>query len=565
MKRLFINGKIFTSNEEQLYAEAMITEDGRITWIGGAEEAKEMAASSQPCAATDMQPCEVIDLQGRTVIPGFVDAHMHPMMLAEYSRQIACLPPKINSIRQLSEAISQAAEDIRAREEQRDVPAADLSAAADPPAADLPWIRGWGYDEGKYEEKRSPNRYDLDQGCAEFPVFLVRSCEHIRCVNSKALEIAGITKDTPDPPGGSIDRDEQGEPTGILRENARDLVLPYMPAETEEDLISALTDLGDLLISQGIVAIADMGNLHAGGNFEYYAKAAERGFRQRVALYYMWDYFMDDPDFAITPDLMDREHQIRIAGLKLIGDGSISGKTAWLREPYLGTEERGMPVYTDESLEKAIAFAKKAGCQISVHAMGGQAIDRIVDRVYEEEDWTDGSVPYLRVEHVTEPSEQAMRKASEKGFAFASQPIFEYCEIETYRANMDTERLQHFYPHRTELDRGIRLCFSTDAPATSWAVPSDPFSNLKSAVTRRAYDGTDIGQSERVDIETAIILYTRNAAEVCGFAGLGQLVPGYSADFVVLSEDIFTAPADRIDQIRAEETFIKGECVFRRF
>ena len=561
MKRLFVNGKIFTSNEKQLYAKAMLVEDGRITWVGGAPQARVLQDSQQPM--------EVTDLQGQTVIPGFVDAHMHPMMLAEYSRQIACLPPKINSIRQLSEAIAQKAEEIR-QEQDSDADAAAGSAAAERTAAGnaaeggLPWICGWGYDEGKYEEKRSPSRYDLDQGCADLPVFLVRSCEHIRCVNSKALEIAGITKETPDPPGGSIDRDAQGEPTGVLRENARDLVLPYMPVETEEELISALTDLGDLLISQGIVAVADMGNLHEGGNFEYYTKAVERGFRQRVALYYMWDYFMDDPDFEITPDIMDREKQIRIAGLKLIGDGSISGKTAWLREPYLGTGECGMPVYSDESLEKAIEFAKKAGCQISVHAMGGQAIDRIVDRICGEEDWTDGSVPYLRVEHLTEPSEHAMQKASEKGFAFASQPIFEYCEIETYRANMDQERLEHIYPHRTELEHGIRLCFSTDAPATSWAVPSDPFPNLKSAVTRRAYDGTDIGQSERVDIETAIMLYTKNAAEVCGFAGLGQLAEGYSADFAVLSEDIFTADPDRIDRIRVEETFIRGERVYQR-
>ena len=543
MKRLFINGRIFTSNEAQLYAEAMLVEDGRITWVGGGTRAQILQSS--------LKPAEVTDLQGRTVIPGFVDAHMHPMMLAEYSRQIACLPPKINSIRQLSEAIARKAEEIHAEGDRADEDG-------------LTWIRGWGYDEGKYEEKRSPNRYDLDRGCAELPVFLVRSCEHIRCVNSKALEIAGITRDTPDPPGGSIDRDERGEPTGILRENARDLVNPYMPVETEEELISALTDLGDLLISQGIVAVADMGNLHAGGNYEYYTKAIEKGFCQRVALYYMWDYFMDDPDFELTHDIMDRKKQVRIAGLKLIGDGSISGRTAWLREPYLGTEELGMPVYSDESLEKAIGFAKKAGCQLSVHAMGGQAIDRIVNRIYSEEDWTDGSVPYLRVEHLTEPSEQAMQKAGEKGFAFVSQPIFEYCEIETYRANMDQERLEHIYPHRTELEHGIRLCFSTDAPATSWAMPSDPFPNLKSAVTRRAYDGTDIGQSESVDIETAVMLYTKNAAEVCGFSDLGQLAEGYSADFAVLSEDIFTADAERIDRIRVEETFVKGERVYRR-
>lgn len=557
MKRLFVGGHIFTSNEDRRYVTAMLTEDGRIVWTG--DLPREQAVQRLEPALDGSAPDEVIDLGGRTVIPGFVDAHMHPMMLAEYSKQIACLPPKINSIKELTQEIARTAEVTRADHARGGGESSGTESAC---SVGLPWICGWGYDEGKFAEGRSPNRYDLDEGCSDLPVFLVRSCEHIRCVNSKALELAGITRDTPDPPGGSIDRDENGEPTGVLRENARDLVLPYMPAETEEEMVSALVDLGDLLISQGIVAIADMGNLHAGGNLGYFEKAVEKGFRQRAALYYMWDYFMDNPAFAIPEEYMRYDRQVRIAGLKLIGDGSISGRTAWLQEPYLGTEECGMPVYSDESLERAIDFAKKAGCQISVHAMGGRAIDRIVDRVYEEEDWTDGRVPFLRLEHLTEPSEEAMRKASEKGFAFASQPIFEYCEIETYRANMDPERLKRLYPHRTELDRGIRLCLSTDAPATSWAVPSEPFSNLKSAVTRRAYDGTDIGQSERIDIETAIMLYTRNAAEVCGFEGLGQLAPGYSADFAVLSEDIFAVEEDRIDQIRVEETYIGGERVY---
>ena len=540
MKTLYKNGKIFTSDPDLLYADAMIVEGGRIAWIG--------AEDSAPDKSGDIN---VVDIGGRTVIPGFVDAHMHPMMLAEYSRQIACLPPKINSIRELTEEIRRTREEILSETE-------DVGQGKN----DLPWIRGWGYDEGKYSEKRSPNRYDLDMGSRDLPVFLVRSCEHIRCVNSKALEIAGITKDTPDPPGGTIDRDERGEPTGILRENARDLVLPYMPEETEAEMVDSLVNLGMLFRSQGIVAVGDMGNLHPGGNLEYYEKATEKGFRQRVSMYYMWDYFMDDPEFKISEELMDPERRIRIAGLKLIGDGSISGKTAWLEKPYLGTEEYGMPVYSDESLERAIAFAKDAGCQISVHAMGGRAVDRIVDRIYGEKKWTKEKTPHLRVEHVTEPSISAMEKAAEKGFAFVSQPIFEYCEIETYRANMDEERLRHLYPHRTELDHGLSLALSTDAPATSWATPSDPFSNLKAAVTRRAYDGTDTGQGERIDIETAVILYTRTAAEVCGFARLGQLKPGYDADFVILSDDVFTIDSDCIDTVAPEETYIRGERVF---
>lgn len=515
----------------------MLIEDGRIRWTCSAAKAGASLSSD----------AEVIDLNGRTVIPGFVDAHMHPVMLAEYSKQIACLPPKVNSIADLKQEIAAARAQLLAE-----------------PQKGIQWICGWGYDEGKYSEKRQPNRYDLDESSPDLPVFLVRSCEHIRCVNSKALQIAGITKDTPDPPGGKIDRDEKGEPTGILRENARDLILPFMDHGTEDDTADALVDLGKLLSSQGIVAIADMGNLHAGGNEKLFAKASARGFRQKAALYYMWDYFKDDPDFAIMEEDMDGSRQIHTAGLKLIGDGSISGRTAWLHKPYLGTEESGFPVYADEDLESAIRFAKKAGCQISIHAMGGRAIDRAIGRLASEEDWTDGRAPYVRLEHITEPTADAMKTAAAKGFAFVSQPIFEYCEIETYRANMEQSRLQKLYPYRSMLKAGISLSFSTDAPATSWAVPSDPFSNLKSAVTRIAYDGTDIGQEERVDIETAVVLYTREAAKVCGFTGLGQLSEGYSADFAVLSEDIFRIDPERIDEVLVQSTWIGGEEVYSR-
>ena len=168
------------------------------------------------------------------------------------------------------------------------------------------------------------------------------------------------------------------------------------------------------------------------------------------------------------------------------------------------------------------------------------------------------------MEHLTEPSDRAIARAAERGFGFASQPNFEYCEIETYKNNMDPDRLRHIYPHRTMLDRGVKLCLSTDAPATSWAVPSDPFPNLKSAVTRYAYDGTDIGQDERLDVETAVVLYTKEAAEVSGFAGLGMLKPGYAADFAVLSQDLFTIDPMKIDEVFVDETYIGGEQIYCR-
>lgn len=550
MKKGYINGKIFTSDMDNKFVEGFLVEKGKIIKVGNKEDIKYMAD-------------EVVDLHGKTVIPGFVDAHMHPLMFADYSKQIACLPPKINSIKDLISTISEAAEEIEQGE----------------------WILGWGYDEGKYEERRFPYRYDLDKAAPSNPVLLVRSCEHIRCVNSKALEIAGITKNTEDPPGGKIGRDENGEPNGILMENARNLVIPFMPEKTEQDRIDALVDLGNLLTSQGIVAVTDMGNLHPGGNYNLYKEAATKGFMQRVSLYYMWDYFMDDSDFRITGDLRSFNENIRIAGIKLIGDGSISGQTAWLEKPYLNTDNYGIPVYSDESMEKAITFAKENNCQISVHAMGGRAIDRAIDRFYNEDGFqyidtqsvnVEGTehkskenlvhrkiaVPRLRLEHLTEPGVNAMEKAAEKGFAFVCQPIFAYCEIETYLKNLGKDRIKGLYPFKSILDSGVKMCFSTDAPATSWAVPSDPFSNLKSAVTKYAYEGTDIGQEQRIDIETAIRLYTKEAAEISGFPELGMIKGGYEAGFIVLSEDIFGIDPMRIDEVNVEETYIKGEKIY---
>lgn len=528
--RAYIGGKIFTVDDNNPYADSMIVDNGIITWIGKEE--------SLPSG-----DYERIALEGRRVLPGFVDAHMHPVILASFSQMISCLPPKVRSIAELISEIK------KVRTEQ----------------GPGQWIQGWGYDEGKFSEKRSPNRYDLDQGCSDAPVAIMRTCAHIRCVNSKALEMAGITKDTPDPEGGCIDRDENGEPTGILRENAKYLINDILPETTRDTEISQLLELSDILASQGVTAVTDMGLLDNSDGYLLYSEAAKRGFSQRVGIYYMWDFFKDDPSFTIPADRFRRDQQIRVAGLKLIGDGSVSGRTAWMNEPYLGSDNNcGLPVCTDEEIDSAIRFCQKNRCQLSIHSMGGRAIDRIVDRVYQEENWLGGDIPYLRVEHVTEPSDNAIAKAAEKGFGFATQPIFPYCEIESYLANLGPERTKKAYPVKKLLERGVKVCFSTDAPATSWAEPSDPFPCIKGGVTRYAYDGTDFGQDQRVDIETAIRLYTAKSANMAGFFGIGQLKKGYQADFIVLSDDILNIPEDQIDKVHVVQTYISGQLKYER-
>ena len=534
MKRAYINANIFTAKDDMSFATAFTTKDGFIDWIG------------QEAELPDDTFDETVNLQGKTVIPGFTDAHVHPVMLADFSKKISCLPPSVNSISDISAEIRKVRETL-------------------PPDSGH-WIEGWGYDEGKLAEHRSPNRYDLDAGCSDLPVSILRTCGHIRCVNSKALELAGIDRNTPDPPGGEIERDENGEPTGVLKENARNLIVSIMPTATKEEIVSQVCDLGQLLLSQGIVAVTDMGNLDNIDPYDYYQMAAEQNFEQEVGVYYFWENFCNSPEknTIFAEEKFSADHQIHVAGLKLIGDGSFSGHTAWVDPPYLGTNDCGICVCSDELLESAISFCKSKGCQLSVHAMGGKTIDHMVDRISLEENWSKTKAPHARLEHITEPSVSAIKKAADNKLAFVTQPIFLYCEIESYLTNLGPERTKKTYPIRTLLEQNVDLALSTDAPATSWAVPSDPFSNLKAAVTRTAYDGTDCGKDQCIDICTAIRLYTRESARVSGFKNLGMLQPGYKADFVVLDRNLFTIPPEEIDQVKVLKTYIRDRLVYEK-
>lgn len=525
----FINGNIFTSNRDMPWAEAFIVKDGNILWIGSEKNMPEV-------------DCHKLDLQGKRVIPGFVDCHMHPVILADCAQKISCLPPAVSSIEELVAAIREQAKSKKPGE----------------------WIQGWGYDEEKFAEHRAPNRWDLDKASLEHPIELLRSCSHVRSVNSKALELAGITRDTPNPSGGEIDRDENGEPTGILRENARHLIGEILPEKSREQQVQGLVELGELLLSQGIVAVADMGNLDSVDYYDYYLEASEKGFQQELGMFYIWDLIRKNPEFHWNRERGDRSRQIHMNGIKIIADGSVGGRTAWMSQPYKGTaDEYGISVCTDEEIESAVDFCKEHECQLSFHAMGMRTIDRILERTHQEKTWVQG-LPHIRIEHVTDPSEEAIQRAADSSIAFVTQSIFLYSEIESYVNNLGIDWIKRIYPIQHMLDGGVKVALSTDAPATSWAVPSDPFPNIKCAVTRHAWDGTDCGRNNCIDVKTAIELYTREAAEIAGFEKLGQLKEGYKASFVVLSEDIFAVEVGEIDRVCAAETYINGQRVYQR-
>ncbi|WP_246096788.1 amidohydrolase [Psychrobacillus soli] len=519
---MFINGKIFTSNIEKKNANAMIIQNGHIEWIGNQEEIQDFEGVA-------------IDLKGRRVLPGIIDAHMHPLLLANFSKQIACTPPVVYSIVDMIRELTTMVEED--------------------------WIEGWGYDEGKLKEGRAPNRQDLDQVSIDKPIVVTRTCGHIISVNSKALSIAGINKDTPDPAGGKIDRDKNGEPTGVLRESARLLVLNRMPQISMEENASRLAELTKSLYAHGITSITDLMASHKPMDYvDVYTLAREKGLTQNVVLYYMWHDLKMNP--ILNAENTDRKNPIHIGGVKLFADGSVSGRTAWVNPPFLGDEDNyGISTTSENELLEAAEYAKKHGVQLVVHAMGEQAIDLIVNTFYGKEAWLQDG-PSIRIEHAAMPTLQAIERAAEIGIAFVPQPIFLYAEIESYLNNLGSDRTKTTYPVKTMLNSGIPVAFSSDAPATAWADPVNPFVGIKSAVTRAAYDGTNTGDTEKIDIETAIELYTRGAQYITRLPYVGQLKEGYRADFIVLNKDILEISSEEIDKISVEATFLKGELVY---
>ncbi|SCZ78614.1 amidohydrolase [Acidaminobacter hydrogenoformans] len=532
-KKLFVNGRIFTANPEQPYASAMLIQNGKIEWIG--DEASLDAALLSP--ETNI---EKTDLQDRRVLPGLIDAHMHPVYLASAAKQIACTPPALYSI---EEMIGQ----IREKRE------------AQGPGV---WIEGWGYDEGKLKEGRTPTRHDLDRATTDAPVSMMRTCAHIYTVNSLALKLAGIDRSTADPAGGAIGRDADGEPNGILYETARELLFKALPEKKLAETAASLADLSRTLLSQGITGVTEMfARTGPTDYYDLYTAASQAGFRQRAALYYIWDDLKTAPPFA--PERRDHSQPIFVGGVKTLADGSVSGRTAWVNPPFLANDQSGgetsdgMATITPDELRAAGAYAKTHDLQLLTHAMGERAIDMIVDTFYKQE-----NAPKLRIEHAAMPTPKALEQSAEMGVAYVNQPVFLFAEIESYLNNLGHKRTKNTYPVRSVLDAGIQLAFSSDAPATSWADPSNPFVGIQAAVTRTSYDGTDHGQQHRVDPATAVSLYTREASKVVGFPGVGQLATGYAADFILLDRDIMEVAPETIGKTQVLETYMSGERVY---
>ena len=527
--QLYANGKVFTGEGETHFASAFRITDGAFSWVGDSSDVAGEAA---------------IDLGGRTVLPGFLDLHTHPAIMSTLIDAVACLPPAVNNIPELNAALKTHK---------------DFGAGPDL------WIEGWGYDESKLAERRTPTTQDLDQVSTTQPVFVRRSDGHSAVCNTRALQAAGIDRDTPDPPGARFERDRNGEPNGILTEvAATQAVYRAKPWPTYAAQVNRLALLNDHFAERGIIAIADLlATIAPYPPLKMFRDAAEQGLRTQAALYYGWSDILEDP----IPDLTESERtgRVKFAGLKLFIDGVMSNRTAWIDGTYPNSNEHGIRIASDDELRAAAAWARRNKVQVAIHAMGDRALEHIIGLFAEEKPWM-GDLPSIRLEHATllSPIQIERINKARMRFGVVSHTIFFFAEYDNYLDSLSPAQFERAYPIRTFYDTLAYTALSSDRPATTWADADNVFTSIKAAVLREAYNGADIGKAEAVTVPQAILLYTGRARTLAPLDGVGRISSGQEGSFIVLDRDIFTTPAEEIDKIQVIETYIEGDRVYER-
>jgi hypothetical protein len=526
MSTTFTNARVFTGASETGFASAFRITDGVIEWVGEAAEVTDPAA---------------VDLGGRTVVPGLLDSHTHPALLAGTAAAVECFPPAVRSVDDLVDVLRQHATTL-----------------ADPEA----WVLGRGFDDTKFPDARMPTASDLDRVAVDRPVLVWRCDAHSAVCNSRALEIAGITARTPDPEGARFERDEAGTPTGVLTEIAAvDAVTRFIPEPTRDEQIAAILAIGDELASRGIVAVCDLLSSRIDDPLATFRTAAERGLRTRIALYPGWD------PAAPLADLRpgDREGQIRVAGVKVVLDGAYSNRTAWVHAPYPDSCDHGLRLVDDGDVLAAGEWARRNGVQLAVHAMGDRALDRVVELFGDAEPWL-GDIPSVRIEHATIVSDAYLERltSARMSFGIATHTVFFFAEYDGYEKALRAEQVPDAYPIARLYHRLGPLALSSDRPATAWSGADDVMLSVEAAVRRRAYHGVEFGPEAAITVPQALLLYTSRAASLSPLTGVGRLAPGFDGSFAVLDRDVFSVPAEQISAVRVAETWIRGDRVFVR-
>jgi predicted amidohydrolase YtcJ len=519
---VLMDGNVLTMGSSQPSAEAVAVKKDRIVKVGTKEEINSWIGNDT----------KVIELQGKTVVPGLIDSHIH---VGDFGKFLTWVDLKdVDSVEEMQRKIRERAQKIS---EER-------------------WIIGSGWDQARFAEKRYPNRRDLDEASPGNPVILYHQCGRVCVVSSKALELAGVTKETKSPSGGKIEKDpETGEPTGILREKATDLVWKTIPEPSEEEVMEGAGLACKKIVEAGVTSIHWI--VTSSTEVQIIQKLrAENRLPLRVHIIAPADIL--NQTSGLDSLLGSGDNKDRNLGVKVFVDGSLAAHTAALREPYTDDpESKGQLLYSQQELDALVAKVHKANFRLVMHAMGDQAIDMSLTAIEKALMEAPRKDHRYRLEHASVLNRELIQRIKKLGMMVSVQPKCVISEFSIWSAvdRLGSERARWLYPLKTLIKEGIRVAGGSDCPME----PLSPLQGIQAAVTREFFP------EERITVEEALRMYTVNAA-YASFEEVvkGSIEEGKLADLTVLSGDPTAVPPSKIGDIKVKMTIVGGKVVYQK-
>ena len=505
-------------------ASAVAVSRGRIARVG---DSAELLRAAGPATIRR-------DMGGRTIVPGFNDAHAHIWKIGHLRTTMLDLRG-VRSLAELTDKVRRVSTQM-------------------PPDA---WLLGRGYNEAMLREGRAPTRHDLDEAAPARPVLLTRTCGHICAVNSPALSRAGIGPDTAAPVGGVIERDERGSPTGLLHETAMGLVIRAAPAPTGAEY-EAMIEAGlRHQLSLGITSSSDCG-VSPQLLQVYRGMDAQGKLPARVNV--MPLRRVDGVPDPVPLPAQYVSDMLRVDTAKFLADGGLSGGTAALSVPYRHAGTTGVLRFESGELRGLCRETHDAGWRIATHAIGDRAIDQVLE-IYESLGPHPRGLAH-RIEHFGLPDAAQLKRAARLGVIAAPQTVFIASLGRNFRQCLPDAFLRRCYPVRAMLDAGVTVALSSDAPVVE---DDNPMLGISAALTRLDDEGQAIAPEQAITVEEALHAYTMGGAIAAGEeSNRGSIDAGKWADLAVLSDNPLTADAGALTGVSVDLTFLAGELVFER-
>ena len=479
-----------------------------------------LVASNESLESVKGTKTKVIDCQGKTVVPGFNDAHCHIFSFLRKLLSIDLSPPSVSSISDIKAAISQKAQNTPSGQ----------------------WLTGTDYNDFYLTEKRHPTRWDIDEVASRHPVVLSHHSLHACVLNSLALSLAGITRETPEPPGGLIERDLNiGEPTGLLFEVLGHIREKVMPSLSEEELTKGATLANEQYISQGITSLQDATYVSDYRRWQHYHRFKDAGIlKSRVCMMVGVQTIREFQEVGLAFGSGDT--QLRLGGVKVV----LNEATGQLHPP-------------QPELNQQVFTTHRAGFQLAIHAIQQSTVEAAITAL----EYAQGQLPEVgrrhRIEHCSECPPHLLERLKKLQTVVVTQPSFLYYSGERYLATVPADQLRWLYRIKSLLNSGLIVAGSSDSPIVS----DNPLVGIYAAVTRQAESEHQLLPEECISANQALAMYTTNAAYASFEEGIkGSITPGKLADVVLLSDDPTRTPPEQIKDIKVEMTIIGGKVVW---